>query len=234
MKGEKTGGSQIESSQDEGLPWAVGSFDVVVGNPPWTELRGERSKSEEWAIRTGRPVGDRSPSQLFLWRALDYLTDDGVAALLISAKAMLNTRSTSLMFREQWLRQIRVEHVVNFSEVRKDFFESGVAPFMLVRFRRGEQESNAMVIYETARSVPRGRRGSPALARLDRQLVAQASLSTRDYLWKTYSAGSIRDEALIARLEVETRLRDWTPNNCRDMAFSEQQIALLGMLHRHG
>ncbi len=219
LKGENPGDRQMESSQDERLPWTAGSFDVVVGNPPWTEIRGERSRSEEWANRTGRPVGDRSPSQLFLWRALDYLADDGVAALLISAKAMLNARSTSLMFREQWLRQVRVEHVVNFSEVRKDFFESGVAPFMFVRFRRAEQESNAMVIYETARPVPRGRRGSPALARLDRQLVAQASLRARDYLWKTYSAGSIRDEALIARLEVETRLRDWISQQPKGYGF---------------
>ena len=219
LKGENPGDRQMESSQDERLPWTAGSFDVVVGNPPWTEIRGERSRSEEWANRTGRPVGDRSPSQLFLWRALDYLADDGVAALLISAKAMLNARTTSLMFREQWLRQVRVEHVVNFSEVRKDFFESGVAPFMFVRFRRAEQESNAMVIYETARPVPRGRRGSPALARLDRQLVAQASLRARDYLWKTYSAGSIRDEALIARLEVETRLRDWISQQPKGYGF---------------
>ena len=219
LQGENTEYTQIESSQDEELPWTAGSFDVVVGNPPWTELRGERSTSEEWAYRAGRVVGDRSPSQLFLWRALDYLADDGVAALLISAKAMLNTRSTSRMFREQWLRQVRVEHVVNFSEVRRDFFESGVAPFMLVRFRRAEQESNAMVIYETARPVPRGRRGSPALARLDRQLVSQASLRARDYLWKTYSAGSIRDEALVARLEVETRLRNWTSQQPQGYGF---------------
>lgn len=219
LKGENIEDPQIDSNNNEGLPWTVGSFDVVVGNPPWTEFRGDRLKSEEWASRAGKAVGDRSPSQLFLWRALDYLSDNGVAALLVSAKAMLNTRTTSLMFREQWLRQVKVEYVVNFSEVRKDFFKSGVAPFMLMRFRRAEQEPNSTVIYETARTVPRGRRGSPALARLDRQLVSQASLHTRDYLWKTYSAGSIRDEALVARLQVETRLRDWASQQPKGYGF---------------
>ena len=218
-RGEHLSDRRGDSNPDEELPWTTHGFDVVVGNPPWTELRGNKSRSELWASRLGRAIGDRSPSQLFLWRGLDLLTDDGVAALLISAKAMLNTRSTSRVFREQWLQRVRIEHVVNFSHVRKDFFESGVAPFMLVRFRRAEREANGMVVYETARPVPRGRRGSSALARLDRQVVSQASLRARDYLWKTYSAGSLRDDALVARLEVEERLGDWTSRPLRAFGF---------------
>ena len=88
----------------------------------------------------------------------------------------------------------------------RTFFASGVAPFMLVRFCRGDRLSNEMVVYETARPVTPGRRGSAALARLDRQVVSKASLLARHYLWKTYSAGSLRDDALVARLEVEDRL----------------------------
>ena len=228
MEGERPSGGQGNEHPDEELPWKAHSFNVVVGNPPWTEIRGSTSRPEQWAKRVGRSIGDRSPSQLFLWRALDLLTDDGVAAFLISAKAMLNTRSTSRVFRDNWLREVKVEHVVNFSRVRRDFFESGVAPFMLVRFRRSEQEANGMVLYETARPVPRGRRGSSALARLDRQVVSQASLRARDYLWKTYSAGSIRDEALVARLEVEDRLGDWTLRQPRAYGFQRARDHLSG------
>lgn len=193
------------------LPWGRHRFDVVVSNPPWTEpSRGAKSLAEQWAATHGLAVGDRSPSQLFLWRALDFLSDDGVAALLVSAKAMFNTRTTSKAFREQWLRDARIEHVVNFSQVRRDFFAQGVAPFMLLRFRRAQDGTDGMLIYETARPVARGRRGSAALARLDRRVVSQESLRTRDYLWKTYSAGSLRDDAFLARLQLEQRLRDST------------------------
>ena len=193
---------------EERLPWPVHGFDVVVGNPPWTEIKGKSTQAERWASEHGHAIGDRNPSQLFLWLALNLLKHDGVAALLISAKAMLNTRTTSRVFREQWLRQVNVEHVINFSSVRRDFFASAVAPFMLIRFRRAGRNPNEMVIYETARPVTPGRRGSSALARLDRQVVPQSSLTTRDYLWKTYSAGSFRDDALMARLEIEDRLRE--------------------------
>lgn len=209
-----------DSDLEQELPWPAHSFDVVVGNPPWTEIRGEsKTRSERWAAWHKRVVGDRNPSQLFLWRALDLLSEGGVAALLVGAKAMLNTRQTSIDFRQQWLRQAKVEQIVNFSYVRKDFFTKGVAPFMLIRFCRTDRETSEMVIYDTARPVTPGRRGSSALARLDRQLVPQSSLIARDYLWKTYSAGSLRDDALIARLELEDRLCDWTYGDSRGFGF---------------
>lgn len=193
------------------LPWPEGGFDVVVGNPPWTEPRSRaKALAERWAAARGLAVGDRSPSQLFLWRALDLLADEGVAALLVSAKAMFNTRTTAKAFRVQWLTQARVERVVNFSEVRRDFFEQGVAPFMLLRFRRADK-ADGPVVYESARPVARGRRGSPALARVDRRIVPQSALHARDYLWKTYTAGGHRDAALLARLELESSLRDLLP-----------------------
>ena len=218
--GEYSTSSKAYSNPRGELPWPAHGFDVVIGNPPWTEIEGQAAtQAEEWALRSKRMVGDRSPSQLFLWRALDFLKDGGVAALLISAKAMLNTRSTSRAFREQWLQQVKLEHVVNFSHVRKDFFRGAVAPFMLVRFRRADPSFDELVVYETARPVARGRRGVTALARLDRQVVQQASLLARDYLWKTYSAGSLRDDALIARLEAEDQLNEWVTGHPQGFGF---------------
>lgn len=202
----------LAPAKRQGLPpsrWPRG-FDIVVGNPPWTEPRKRRpSLAEEWARQRGLPVGDRSPSQLFLWRTLDLLSARGVASQLVSAKAMLNSRTTAKAFRARWLEAARVERVVNFSAVRQDFFKGAVAPFMLVRFRRGDGSPVGPVVYETARPVPGGRRGSPALGLFDRRIVSQASLRNRDYLWKAYSAGSDKDDALLARLDFEDRLREF-------------------------
>ena len=187
--GESPLGRDVGANKFRELPWSTRGFDVVVGNPPWTEIRGNKSFSEEWASQLDRTIGDRSPSQLFLWRSLDLLAEGGVAALLISAKALLNTRSTTEAFRRQWLQQVKLERVVNFSNVRRDFFTTAVAPFMMVRFLRASQPATGVVVYETTRTVPSGRKGSPALARLERQVVFQSSLQARPYLWKTYKCG---------------------------------------------
>ena len=77
------------------LPWPSKSFDVVVGNPPWTSpaegTDGTDGTAESWAKKLGHPFGDRSPSQLFLWRTLDMLKTDGLAAMLIAATVIYNS-----------------------------------------------------------------------------------------------------------------------------------------------
>lgn len=192
------------------LPWRAHSFDVVLGNPPWTEpTGGGTSTGDRWAKKRALPVGDRSPSQQFLWRALDLLTPDGVASQLVSAKVLFNTRSTSRAFRCSWLKQVQLQRVINFSEVRHDFFERAVAPFALLRFTHAsDSEPPGTVVYETARTVPVGRRGSARFARLDRRRVDQLLLMGQDFLWKTYSAGDQRDHALVERLGLYRRLGD--------------------------
>lgn len=184
------------------------SFGVVVGNPPWTEPRkGPRNTAEEWATRRGVAFGDKNPSQLFLWLALDLLADNGVAALLVGANALFNSRTTAREFRRQWLAAARLEHVAQFAEVRKDYFKGASAPFALMRFRKPDGRPDGPVIYETARS-PRVQRGSLAYARLDRRIVLQESLRDHDFLWKTYMAGGHNDEALVFRLADYGRMED--------------------------
>jgi hypothetical protein len=192
------------------LPWSTGAFDVVIGNPPWTEpSRTRRTLADDWIKARRLPLGDRSPSQQFLWRTLDLLAPDGVAALLVSAKVLFNTRTTSRRFRSAWLGRVQIQRALNFSEVRHHFFERAVAPFVLLRFaHRAQDDSPAAFVYETARPVPTGRRGSAHLARLDRQRVDQATLMAKDFLWKTYSAGDHRDHALVERLGLFPRLGD--------------------------
>ena len=49
---------EMSGETTEGLPWASKAFDVVVGNPPWSEPRGSTTQlSDEWARENRLPVG---------------------------------------------------------------------------------------------------------------------------------------------------------------------------------
>jgi hypothetical protein len=205
-----------ERNETPGLPWANGTFDVIVGNPPWTEPKaGDRGLPDEWAKRRKLEIGDRNRSQLFLWRALDLLNEQGIGAMLVAASAFVNKRSTSRAFRRAWLGRVDVAQIVNFAQVRRLFFTKAVAPFFLVTFRpRSEENDRQLVVYETAVPSPALKQTrSMAFARLDRRVVAQHSLEQHDHLWKVYSWGGHRDEALIARLAIEERLADVLPSD---------------------
>lgn len=200
-------------------PWAAAAFDVVVGNPPWDEPRGSRTQlGDIWTRERGLPVGDRNPSQQFLWRSLLLLRPGGVAALLVSAKTLLNSRSTSRRFRSRWLEEAVLREVVDFTSSRALFFDGGVAPFMLVVFQPRSSvhsaEVSGMVSYSTVRPS-RSLEATRALAhaRLERRWVNQDALYNRDYLWKTYAWGNHHDAAFMARLDAEERLGDLLPTD---------------------
>jgi SAM-dependent methyltransferase len=189
------------------LPWPSNAFDVLVGNPPWTPPPKDISvTAERWAKKRGYPFGDRSPSQLFLWRTLDLLKPDGIAAMLVAATVIYNSKSNG--FRRSWLEQVAIDEVVNFTQVRRIFFTKSVAPFCLIKYRKSEgEESPRHFVYLAVRpSQPLKATRAMAYGHIDRRLVRQESVRRRDYLWKVYAWGSHHDEALMTRLDQERQL----------------------------
>ena len=51
--------------------------------------------------------------------------------------------------------------------------------------------------------------GSISFGRMDRRLVRQSELETRDYLWKTYAWGSHQDASLMSYLDIEMSLGEY-------------------------
>ena len=207
------------SKGTENLPWDAGSFDVVLGNPPWDEPRASHPQlGEKWVRERGLPVGDRSPSQQFLWRSLSLLKQRGVGALLVNATAFHNSRSTSQQFRSSWLQKTELQEIVDFTSSRHLFFDGGIAPFMLVVFRPQQNEpspsTTEMLSYSTVRPS-RSLKATRTLAHahLERRWIYQRALANREYLWKMYAWGNHHDEALMARLDAEKRLTDFLPDD---------------------
>ena len=201
------------------LPWESNSFDVVVGNPPWSEPRGSiRQLADKW-IRSNRfPVGDRNPSQQFLWRSLSLLKPGGLASLLVSATAFHNSRTTSQRFRSCWLEKVELEEVVDFTSARHLFFDGAVAPFMLTVFRLLGAEDVPSASGSLSYSVVRPSRSlaatrAPAHAHIERRWVDREDLVRREYLWKTYAWGNHHDDALMARLDFEQNLANFLPTD---------------------
>lgn len=83
-----------------------------------------------------KPIGDQEPSQAFLWRALDFLGEKGISALLVPAGVLLKVHEKSQEFRNQWVDSIRLDEVYNFSHVRTIFFKGAISPFMAVIFKK--------------------------------------------------------------------------------------------------
>ena len=218
----------VESGNSPRLPWTNGTFDVIVGNPPWTEPPGaEVSQQDRWIRASQLPVGDRSPSQAFIWRSLTLVRPGGIVALLVSAGVFANTRSKSEVFRRNFLKQVSLSKVVNFSDARHLFFARASSPFLLLAFKSSPPDHDTWLPYLTMRrSRAFTNTGSIALGRMDRRIVKQIDLGTRDYLWKTYAWGSHQDANLMSFLDSQDSLGKFLADESLHMACGWQRGGL--------
>lgn len=255
------------------LDLSSGSFDVIIGNPPWSGgsyivscgnlpplkdiphpfvykreshtlsastdilpphvlrakqnlplsyhqlidelkfLSDENAQAVRWAIAHNKPVGDKSYSQLFIYRALSFVKKGGIIGLLVHANILFNQSATSQAFRQSWLTSAKINQVINFVRVRRLFFGKAVAPFIFVCFEHKKTENeNSYISYTSAHLTKLAERTRTVhLSKADKRLVRQSELQTRDYLWKTYWWGNHRDAALLSHLDWELSLKDILP-----------------------
>jgi hypothetical protein len=182
--------------------------DVIVGNPPWGApgtTAGEQTKARhgkvvDWCRLNGKPIGDKEPSQAFLWRALDYLRKNGRAAMLVSAGVLFKHHETSQAFRREWLDCVRLEEVFNFSHVRTVFFNGAISPFAAIFFTK-EKQGDFPVHYWPAKQCAVVKKiQSVLLSKNDLKIIRDSNLSDHR-TWKLYTWGSDLDRRLLDYLE---------------------------------
>jgi hypothetical protein len=188
----------------------IGSFDVVIGNPPWRKAP-TNSRAMQWANVFHLRVGDNSYPQLFIHRALSLVREGGIVSLFLHSNILFNQREPNREFRKYWLSNAKLIEVINFVHIRRKVFENAVAPFVFVSFQSVEKiPSTWHFSYISARNTVNTKvLQSLTLTTNDRRLVRQSEVVERDYLWKTYWWGSHRDAALLSALDLEARLEDF-------------------------
>lgn len=201
------------------------SADVVVGNPPWGEVKpsdvlGRKAlpTTKAWlSAEPDRVIGDNELSQAFVHLALELLSDGGKAALLLSSGVLYKHHKNSRAFRQSWLRQCKLEHVVNFAHVRHIFFadparpgnrrgalrkNDGASPFISAIFEKGRPKLDHRFTYWSARRTSEiENTRSVIIAHTDMHRLSQDDCRRNENLWKLYWWGNRRDEGLIRDLE---------------------------------
>jgi len=107
-------------------------FHWIAGNPPWTKPKGEQAENNEVEERSKQvlawmkkhaatmPVGKNAVAQAFAWRCREFMTGDGVCALLIPAMTLFEDPSAE--FRRKFFHEHRLHAVANFSNLAEVLF----------------------------------------------------------------------------------------------------------------
>ncbi|RCS41248.1 N-6 DNA methylase [Bremerella cremea] len=201
------GGEQDSAAAKERIQ--AGTIDVIVGNPPWgypkkNDQLGRKAArvAIDWCNENECAVGDQELSQAFIHRAMNLLRPGGAAALLVSTGVFFKHHPNSKTFRQQWLKNGRIDRVVNFSAVRHLYFNSGIAPFVSVVFTKDAPGVDHVIEYWSAKATLQAKQmRAVVLSLADRKLLPQLQALADDRVWKVYWWGSHHDYALICGLE---------------------------------
>jgi type I restriction-modification system DNA methylase subunit len=212
--------TRIESNPLWRKRFGSGCADVIVGNPPWgapgrnadAETRAREGVVLNWCKNNNKPIGDKEPSQAFLWRALDFLKSDGKAGMLVSAGVLFKHGTKSQKFRKMWLDCIRLTDVYNFTHVRKFFFKGADAPFLAICFNK-QKQSKHLVHYWSAKQVQNINNIQAVIFSKYDMIVLRDAVLTDAQVWKQFWFGRFLDKRLLDNLSRQARLADFVDRN---------------------
>lgn len=198
--------------------------DIVIGNPPWgapgkkadDETRKQHKIMLEWCRLNSKPIGDKEPSQAFLWRALDFLKEKGNSAMLVPAGVLLKVHDMSQKFRNQWIDSIRLEEVYNFSHVRTIFFKEAISPFIAIIFKKTKQVNSSVRYWSAKKNIVFKNNKSIFFSKNDLKLLRDLDFADHR-VWKLFMWGTQKDYELTNYLNNSPRtirLEDATHFSC--------------------
>ncbi len=179
----------------------TGSYDLVIGNPPW----GKDSITEpamEWARGKGwRPAG-KDIGPIFLLKAAAISKQDGYVSMLQPAKPLLFNRSGPAQeFRKRLFETFKVEEVTNLAAVRFLHFKSSNSPVSIITLRPTPPDGEPFTYICPKPGNAEHDKDLIIVDPQDVQVVFPREASTEPEVWTALMWGGRRDLALVRSLK---------------------------------
>lgn len=204
-------------------------YTHVIGNPPWSQKGGHRSRTrtrspvrkdavtEAFAGRldkTSEPVAHGRLSDMFVWLAKKHLAaENGVIAFVLPARSLVARQSRSLP--HAIARSMTLVSIGNLSHLRRKLFDGAEAPAMIVvvRNRLAEDTDHVAIYRPLLTSLPLGQKRdiwALFLAQADMQYMPVEDLRSGTSGWYEQTMLRTLDRRTRGALVVWARARTRT------------------------
>uniref|UniRef100_UPI004048C8C2 HsdM family class I SAM-dependent methyltransferase n=1 Tax=Rheinheimera sp. TaxID=1869214 RepID=UPI004048C8C2 len=223
------------------------SFDLVIGNPPWTALSGTSRKlnkaftarCREIAAKRGLPDiaesyenPDNVPDLPFIWCATEWAKENGRICFALAGRFLFKRGGNGLLARQALFRMLAVTGILNGAALRKTLVWPNMSqPFCLLFADNRIPEPDDQFVFISPEEDPSlNRKGRIRIDASDSEAVTMSQVLEHPVLFKTLFRGTSRDVEFIKRLTARAgqTLGDyWVPENglCSGQGF---QVASRG------
>ena len=201
-----------------------GSFDMVIGNPPWSRLRG-KTKEEKKEIKllniaftkltrsalTDRGLEniartysnpDNNPDLPFLWRATQWAKPGGIIAMALPGRIFLKQSPSGVKAFNAILRGLKITGILNGSNLSDSAVWPGMnQPFMLF-FAKNRVPADNHYFHFVTPHFEKGlnNKGRIRIDYQSAQPVASREAVKDPHLLKTLSVGTSLDVEVVRKL----------------------------------
>ncbi len=196
-------------------PFSNKSFDLIVGNPPWTALKPATASRDPENPDNGRQWGldyctlhnipDKKPDQAFLIRSQDFAHPATTIAFIVCSRLFYQQEDPQWL--HDFLSHTTVDVVVNLSDlVGESILFGGNAstrlPASILFFKATAPSEDAQLLYLTPKWYPESARSDEIkITAKDIGYLPQTLVREQPFLWKSAFRGSPRDYRLLNKLE---------------------------------
>lgn len=193
-----------------------GGVDLVIGNPPWTELGSTYKSKLDQQIRriaNNHKIDESLVAQLkidngvpdipFIWRALEWAKPGGMIAYALHAQHLLFRQGNGATMRKALFQCLQITGILNASALRneKQIWPNITAPFCFLVARNEKPKIDSSFYYlSPAREK---HLNDQALFRVDPQAatsIAQVYAVHLPWIFKALARGSSLDLDVTAKI----------------------------------
>jgi N-6 DNA Methylase len=195
-------------------------FRFILGNPPWGNLSKDNTNYIGYCKSNNIPIGSNEIAQAFMVRVGEFVSTDTDIALIVTSKVLYNLKSKG--FRQYFLKQYNLDHILELSSVRDAVFDKvvsgskkAIAPASILFYRKaneGEDTSQNLVLHIGVKpNIFFKIFKTLVIEKRDVQRVRQELFLKYDWLFKVLVYGNILDFYLIERLKKQFKtIKDYS------------------------
>ncbi|MBW2187206.1 MAG: N-6 DNA methylase [Deltaproteobacteria bacterium] len=202
-------------------------FDLVIGNPPWSRLKGDDPHSKKKAqlhnvefTKTIRHIlrnrgldslaekynnPDNNPDLPFLWKATQWAKPQGVIALALHGRIFLKQSPAGIRAFQAILQGIKITGILNGSNLSDTAVWPGMnQPFMLFFAKNCVPENNQLFHFVTPHYEPQ--LNNKGRIRIDYQSahpICGNEVHKKPQLLKTLALGTTLDVDVIQKVDEQ-------------------------------
>lgn len=182
-----------------------GCCTIYLSNPPWAEANGKQKHSfETWGDALHKVIPHRNIATGFAHKAAITLKERGRFCLIMNAKPFLSRSSQG--FLKQWLADVSLHRLINFSDIRRLLFPTAIHPCVVAvgSARAAHQPLSGTDEFEywTPKSDVSLAFGRLTVHGIDRHLLQTSSIMADNQRLRSFFWGGAHDHALIIRLRL--------------------------------